>query len=519
MRQKLLRFNEFGHVFHQRPVNRILHTSSSAGVATKSFTSGFSNPDTMGVRRINLSRRNHINHVKQIKPLDSYAPKVLDLSQSKHSDPYAPKVLDLSQSKPTNPYAPKVLDLSQSKPLDPYAPKVLDLSQSKHSNAYALKVLDLNPSKTMDPYAPKVLDLSQSKSTDPYAPKVLDLSQSKPTDPYAPKVLDLSQSNLDENKNSVRQVIHSQMTSNSKLKHRTYPISLNLGRKYLNLQRLARKAAVKGGGVRSSRRHRISIRTGKSAARNIRITHAFGSRGRARILIDTDVSYNNHGRNNKHMKTDIPKTDRRVASLSKQEIVGAVSNFNQGIGLNGTRMGNSQINLSESANVIESSVLNNNTIVPNINSTKLIKDTNSSIHLPPKLGNATNVTTQTQIKSNSYKNTTLTEKMENATTAVTQGDMTNLTVKNKGSIISIEKGNVQASNNLHNQSKNKHSVNTTETEKVLTAVPKSQSSTGSNGGTGKGKQLTVIHTDEDKDTPDGPDGPDTPDGNDGPDFK
>ena len=500
MRQKLLRFNEFGHVFHQRPVNRILRPSSSASVATKSFTSGFSNPGTMGVRRIHLSRHTRISNIKQMKPMDPYAQKVLDLSQSKHSDPYAPKVLDLSQSKPTDPYAPKVLDLSLSKPTDQYAPKVLDLS----------------PATPMDTYAPKVLDLSQSKPTDPYAPKVLDLSQSKPTVPYAPIVLDLSQSNMDENKNSVRQVIHSQMTSDSKLKHRTYPVSLNLGRKYLNLQRIARKAAVKGGGVRSSRRHRISIRTGKSAARNIRITHAFGSRGRARILIDTDVSYNNHGRLNKHMNTDILKTDKRVASLSKQEIVGAVSNFNHGFGLNGTRMGNSQINLSESANVIESSVLNNNTIVPNINSTKLIEDTNSSIHLLPKMGNATNVTTQTQIKSNSNKNTKLTQKMENTTTAVTQGDMTNLSVKSKGSIISIEKGNVQASNNL---SKNKQSVNTTKTVKVLTAVPKLHKSTGSNVGAGNGKQLTIIHTDEDKDTPDGPDGPDTPDGNDGPDFK
>ena len=447
MRQKHLRFDEFGHVFHQRPVNRILRPSSSAGGVTKSFTSVFSNPDSMGVRR-----HKRINNVKQIKPLD----------------PYAPKVLDLSPSKPTDQYAPKLLDLRQFKP------------------------------------------------TDPYAPKVLDLSQSKPTDPYAPKVLDLSQSNVDENKNSVRQVIHSQMTSNPKLKHRTFPVSLNLGRKYLNLQRLARKAAVKGGGVRSSRRHRISIRTGKSAARNIRITHAFGSRGRARILIDTDVSYNNLGRFNKHMNTDIPKTNKRVASLSKLEIVDAVSHFNQGIGLNGTRMENSQINLSESANITESSVLKNNTIVQDINSTKLIEDINSSIHLPPKMGN---ITTQTQIKINSNKNTKLTQKMENATTAVTQGDTTNLTVKNKGSIISIEKGNVQASNNLHNLSKNKHSVNTTETVKVLTAVPKSYSSTENNGGMGNGKLLTVIHTDEDKDTPDGPDGPDTPDGNDGPDFK
>ena len=470
-------------MFHQRPVNRILHQSSSAGAVTKSFTSVFSNPDSMGVRRIDLSRRNHINNVRRIKPLDPYAPKVLDLSQSNPSDPYAPKVLDLSQSKLSDPYAPKVLDLSQSKPTDQYSPNVLDLSPSK--------------------------------PTDPYAPKVLDLSQSKPIDPYAPKVLDLSKSNVDENKNLVRQVIHSQMTSNSKRKHRAFPVSLNLGRKYLNLQRLARKAAAKGGGVRSSRRHRISIRTGKSAARNIRITHAFGSRGRARILIDTDVSYNNHGPFNKHMNTDIPMTDRRVASLSKQEIVGAVSNFNQGIGFNGTRMGNSQINLSESANVIESSVLNNNTIVPNINSTKLIEDTNSSIHLPPKMENATNVTTQTQIKLNSNKNTKLTQKIENASTAVTQGDMTNSTVKSKDSIISIEKGNVQASNNLHNLGKNKQSVNTTETVKVLTAVPKSHGSTGSNGGTGNGK----LHTDEDKDTPDGPDGPDTPDGYDGPDFK
>ena len=499
MRQKLLRFNEFGHVFHQRPVNRILRPSSSANVATKSFTSGFSNPGT----RIHLSRHTRISNIKQMKPIDPYAQKVLDLFQSKESDPYAPKVFDLSQSKPTDPYAPKVLDLSQSKPTDPYAPKVLDLS----------------PSKPTDPYAPKVLDLSQSKITDPYAPKVLDLSQSKITDPYAPKILDLSQSNVDENKNSVRQVTHSQMTSNSKLKHRTFPVSLNLGRKYLNLQRLARKAAVKGDGVRSSRRHRISIRTGASAARNIRITHAFGSRGRARILIDTDVSYNNHGRFNKHMNTDIPKTDKRVATLSKQEIVDAESHFNQGIGLNGTRNENSQINLSESANITESSVLNNNTIVQTINSTKLIKDINSSIHLPPKMGNATNATTQTQIKSNSNQNTKLKQKMENESTAVTQGDMTNLTAKSKDSIISIENGNVQASNNQHNLSKNKHSVNTTETVKVLTAVPKSHSSTGSNGGTGNGKQLTDIHTDEDKDTPDGPDGPDTPDGTDGPDFK
>ena len=519
MRQKLLQLNEFGNVFHQRPVSRILHQSSSAGAAMKSLTSGFSNQDRMGVRRINLSRRNHINNVKQLKPLDPYAPKILGLSQSKPSDPYAPKVHDLSQSKPSDPYAPKVLDLSQSKPTDPYAQKELDLSPSKPTDPYAPKVLDLSPATPTDTYAPKVLDLSQSKPTDPYAPKVLDLSQSNPIDPYAPKVLDLSQSIVNENKNSVRQVIHSQITSNSKLKHRTFPVSLNLGRKYLNLQRLARKAAAKGDGVRSARRHRISIRTGKSAARNIRITHAFGSRGRARILIDTGVSYNNHGRFNKHMNTDIPKTDNRVATLSKQDNVDAVSHFNQGIGLNGTRMETSQINLSESANLTESSVLNNNTIVQNINSTKLIEDINSSIHLPPKMENATNVTAQTQIKSNSNKNTKLTQKMEHATTAVTQGGMTNLTRKSKGSIISIEKGNVQASNNLHNRSKNKHSVNTTETVKVLTAVLKSHSSNGSNGGTGNGKQLTVIHTDEDKDTPDGPDGPDTPDGNDGPDFK